>query len=448
MPGCIGGSRNNLGPVIAQSIMASEATKINRLATGLSAFCLEALCFLLLFGLAVTAGCRRAPKDCVEISWATNQHHTRFDAIRHFERENPGIRVQIRPISEPRQFFLQCLFGDAPDVITFFQVGAFQTFACNDLLRCLNPEDYRPWPFYAGQKDYCFRRGDNALMALPQVAYPYLLYYNKGLVPSNKARAVKTWQDLLALIRSMPPMENSRGKHVFGLDIQSGQIWFTTWYWQRKGRLFDANTGRLVLDQAAAVDVLDAMHKWRSIKGLLPRPQDRLSLPSKGASQGVLGSLFLQGRAVFYWSGSWKICDFANQSQVDWGVLPLPAGPQNDLTILGGNSFGVSARSKYPVEAERLVKYLASLPAQKRHIAHQIYMPSRPACPVPEKYQVLKGQIARARTLEYSPRFNQALLEEIFKQVLDAHRLRQLTSTQAAADLYKALETGAVVVER
>lgn len=407
--------------------------------------CLGVFIALLFVWVVFVTGCRPASENFVQISWATNQHHTRMDAIAHFEKQNPGIKVKIRPISEPRQFFLQCLYGDAPDVITFFHADTFQSFARNDLLLPLNPDDYTPWPFYQGLKDYCFRRGGDAiLMALPQVAYPYVLYFNKKLVDPQKALTLKKWEDLLALAKSLSPQKNKSGKKVFGLDIQSDQVWFTTWYWQRGGRFFAQKNGKLILDRAKAVETLESMNRWRAVTGIIPKAGDRLNLPSKGASQGVLGSLFLQGRALFYWSGSWKICDFVNQDRIDWGIRALPASYDNDLTILGGNSFGVSTRSKHPRQAKRFVNYLASLKAQQRHIRHQIYMPARPACAVPAKYLVLKKQIARARTMEYSPKFNEALLMDIFKETLEAHRLGFLTSLQAVTALEKALQSGFV----
>lgn len=394
----------------------------------------------------VPSGCCRKQKDEVEISWATNQHESRRAAIIDFEKENPGIKVKLRPISDSRQFFLQCVFGDAPDVITFFQVDAFQAFARNGLLRKLNDGDYRHWPFYPGLKSYCFRVGDGALMALPQVAYPYVLFFNKDLAPAAKVMAVKTWRDLLGLIKNLIPQKAPNGKAVFGLDIQSEYIWFTTWYWQRGGKLFDRTSGKLLLSKSLAADALHEMAAWRSIKGLIPRPRDRVNLPSKGSSQGVLGSLFLQGRAIFYWSGSWKIYDFMEQHKINWGVRSLPAGPDNDLTILGGNSFGVSSRSRHPREAERFVRRLASMRGQRRHMAHHIYMPSRPDCAAPRRYRVLQDQIARAQTLEYSPRINEALLADIIKQALEAHRLGRLDAARAAAAMQKSLRAGSVMI--
>lgn len=209
--------------------------------------------------------CLPAPSDTVEISWATNQHFTRFEAVSRFEHENPGIRVNIRPVSEPRQFLLQCLYGDSPDVMTFFQLDAFQSFAGNNLLLPLAVDTYRPWPFYPQLKDYCFRRGDQSLMALPQVAYPYLLFFNPALVSPARARAVGNWSDLLALIERRMPLPPKNGKRVFGLDIHSDVLWFNTWYWQRNGRIFDPHTGQLVLDPTRVADTLSEIRNFGCI---------------------------------------------------------------------------------------------------------------------------------------------------------------------------------------
>ncbi len=407
---------------------------------------MERFLVLLAVVVALVAGCRPAPREVVELSWATNEHVTRRDAVAWFERENPGIRVRIRPISEPRQFFLQCLYGDAPDVITFFKTDAFQAFARNGQLCAMEAGEVTPWPYYDALGEYCFARNTGALMALPQVAYPYVLYFNKELVSVEKAMAVDTWADLLALARAVPPNGGKGGRKVFGLDIQNSAIWFTTWYWQRGGRFF-APDGTPCLDRQKAVATLDAMARWRQRPGVIPRPQDRLNLPSAGASQGVLGSLFLQGRAMFYWSGSWKICDFEAQHRVNWGVRPLPRGPVNAMTVMGGNSFGVSARSRHPREAERFVRYLASPRAQARHISHKIYLPAHKGVEIPARYTILKDQARVAHCPEYSPNINEALLKEIFTQALEAHRLGVVDSQTAVDLLSRSLGAGSLVID-
>ena len=411
--------------------------------------------------LLLVSGCRPAPTTEVTIHWATNGHPSRQDAANWFERENPGIRVVLQPISEPRQFFLQCLFGEAPDVITFFQVDAFQSFARNGLLlslgdECVGARSYdqgnasvMAWPYYNGLKPYCFALENNALMALPQVAYPYVLYYDRRFISDAKAGAVDSWEALFKLLSEMTPRVNSwkngskDGKQIFGLDIQSDFIWFSTWYRQQGGRFFSKD-GACVLDYEKTVETLESMASWRRAEGILPRPWDRLNLPSRGASQGVLGSLFLQGRAIFYWSGSWKIADFETQQNVSWGVRPLPRGAVNGATILGGNSFGVSCRSKYPDEAKRFVRYLSGPRAQMRHMAHGIYLPAHKGCPIPPQYEVLKDQAMTSVTMDYSPRINESLQKEIFKQALDAHRLGVSDARETATLLIRSLSSGSV----
>lgn len=394
--------------------------------------------FLCIFLIVLASGCRPVPQDEVTLVWATNSHASRMDAVRWFEREHPGIKVRIMPISQPRQFFLQCIWGDAPDVITFFSPDTFQTFARNGLLRPLGYSFGPNWPYYTALKDYCFKLGTEVPMALPQVAYPYVLYFNPDLVSTAEALAVHNWDDLLALIRKTGIGQTKAGNSVFGLDIHNDFIWFTTWYWQRGGRLF-SKKGESVLDPTIARETLDAMVQWRSIPGLLPHPSDRLNLPSKGASQGVLGSLFLQGRAMFYWSGSWKISDFKNQNKVGWQVRCLPGGPANALTVMGGNSFGVSSRTRHPEFAEAFVTYLSGPKGQKRHMNHHIYLPARKELKLPVRMEVLKNQARLARCLETSPLANEAVVKEAFEFGLESLRLGKTNADETAVFLSRAL---------
>lgn len=400
---------------------------------------------MLLCLLALLAGCRPAPDGTVTLIWATNSHPSRVDAARWFEKQHPGVRVEIMPMGDARQFFLKCLYGDAPDVITFFSADTFQAFAENGLLRPLSGPSRHAWPYYDALQAYCFKGKTDELMALPQVAYPYVLYFNPDLVPKDKAMAVRTWGDLLTIIRTLSPAVTDTGKPVFGLDIQNESVWFTTWYWQRGGRFF-SEEGTSVLDRDIARDTLAAMACWRSLPGVIPKPSDRLNLPSSGASQGVLGSLFLQGRALFYWSGSWKIGDFEAQDRVPWQVRMLPCGPINDVTVMGGNSFGVSGRSSHPELARQFVAALGGKAAQKRHLAHRIYLPARKEIPVPQSLSILKDQAQKARCPEHSPLLNEALVKEIFKQALEAHRLGVADAQEAADMMASALEAGAVEV--
>lgn len=381
-----------------------------------------------------------AGQDPAVLVWATNLHDTRRAAVAAFEAEHPHARIRILPIATPWKLYLQCLYGQCPDVITFFQVGAFQTFARNNLLLPLPTE--RPWPHYAALRDYAFRRGDGAHLAEPQVAYPYLLFYNQDLVDPEAVAAIRTWDDLAGLAASAARRAGDQrrdGQPVFGLDVHSDLVWFQTWLWQRDGEL--AAGAQSPDNQKAMAETLAAMAAWRGLPGLLPRPQDRLHLPSQGASQGVLGSLFLQGRAVFYWSGSWKMWDLAQQTRVTWGVRPIPRGPRNAQTLMGGNSFAVFRGTRQAELATRFVQHLASRTGQEAHLAAGIYFPSRPDLAAPPPACAVRGALHQGRTQDYDPRLNEALLEDSLHDVLEAHRLGRLDADQAAGQIERVLRS-------
>ncbi|MFH1036269.1 MAG: hypothetical protein V1806_17355, partial [Pseudomonadota bacterium] len=125
--------------------------------------CLMAMVAGLICGAGQPGQASAAEQAPAVLVWATNLHDTRRAAVAAFEADHPGVRIRILPIATPWKLYLQCLYGQCPDVITFFQVGAFQTFARNNLLLPLPPEN--PWPHYSALRDYAFRRGDGAHLA-------------------------------------------------------------------------------------------------------------------------------------------------------------------------------------------------------------------------------------------------------------------------------------------
>ncbi|MFH1058093.1 MAG: extracellular solute-binding protein, partial [Pseudomonadota bacterium] len=273
-------------------------------------------------------------------------------------------------------------------------------------------------------------------------AYPYLLFFNREMVAADAVAAIRTWDDLARLAASAAQGERDKrrdGQPIFGLDIHSDLVWFQTWLWQRGGDLVAGS--QVPGNQKTIADTLAAMAAWRRLPSFLPRPQDRLHLPSQGASQGVLGSLFLQGRAAFYWSGSWKMWDLAQQTRVPWGVCAIPRGPCNAQTLLGGNSFGAFRGTRHPDLAVRLVRYLASRAGEEAHMAAGIYFPSRPDVAVPPPACAVRGALDKGRTQDYSPHLNEALLEDSLYGILEAHRLGGLDAEQAAEQIDQTLRS-------
>ncbi len=367
----------------------------------------------------------------IDLVWATNAHPTRSAAVVAFERANPDVRIRILPVATPWKLQLQCRFGRCPDILTFFQTHAFQDFARDDLLLPLPQET--PWPHFTTLQAYAFRSRDGALMAIPQVAYPYVLFYNPDLVPQARAEAVRTWDDLLRAA-AMSSHRGDDGRMVFGLEPHSDLLWLQTLVWQC-GADLRGSPEILPCIQSALAE----MRRWREIPGIIPEPKDRFNVPSTGASQGVLGSLFLQGRAAFYWSGSWKIWDLSRQSRVPWRVRGVPGGKRGNTTLLGGNAFGVYRGTQHPDEATRFVEFLGSHAVETVHVASGIVFPSRKDVAVPEIARPVLDTIADGRTADYAPGVDAVAAEIRIRETLDAHRLGHFGDADAARAILSAL---------
>ncbi len=375
-----------------------------------------------------------AARQPVDLVWATNAHPTRSLAVQNFERQNPGVRIRILPISTPWKLQLQCHFGRCPDILTFFHPGAFQSFAQDDLLLPLPDVEY--WPHWPGLKSYGYRETDKVRMAEPQVAYPYVLYYNSDLVSPETAKKIRDWDDLRTVAMSVIH-QNTSARKVFGVEIHSDLIWFQTLVFANGGNL------RGHPDSFSHVKAaLRQMREWRSMPNLVPSPADRRNVPSSGSSQGVLGSLFLQGRAAFYWSGSWKLWSISQQDRIPWRVRTIPSGTIGPVTLLGGNSFGVYRGTKHPDDAKRFVAYLGSYEAEVAHVASGILFPSRMDVPVPSIVKSIEHTLQTGRTADYGIGLDAVKIEARLKDIFEAHRMGELNDEQAAQKIMTILRLG------
>lgn len=94
-------------------------------------------------------------------------------------------------------------------------------------------------------------------------------------------------------------------------------------------------------------------------KGFFP-PFGRFGESSPATAQIQSGS------SILATTGSWMIGTFNRLEGVDLGIAPLPKGPQgHPVSIFNGLGDSISAQSKHPQEAARLIAFLASDEAQQ-----------------------------------------------------------------------------------
>ncbi len=71
--------------------------------------------------------------------------------------------------------------------------------------------------------------------------------------------------------------------------------------------------------------------------------------------------LMMTGRYGFHMSGNWFVSYYDDNADFDWGVIPMPTGPEGQrATVLGGKSLSAVKGSGYEQEAKDFIEWFSS----------------------------------------------------------------------------------------
>lgn len=150
--------------------------------------------------------------------------------------------------------------------------------------------------------------------------------------------------------------------------------------------------------------------------------------------------VFTSGQSVFLrnWPYVWKLAQDTSTSKVDGkiGIGTLPGKERGSgVSCLGGWNLAISAYSRHPDLAWKLIEFMTSAHAQKQFALNAGRLPSRPALYLdPEilaaapHYKNLYPAFTRARPRPVSPVYSK--ISDILQ--IEVHRV--LTGQQGAAE--------------
>lgn len=339
------------------------------------------------------------------------------DAVRTFERDHPGVRVQIRGLP----------FAQIPEVVSTggaageqFHVAHWHAFAAgaqglaeplDDLWeQHLTPQEWLPGALedvtWEGVR-YGVPLDTNALLLL---ANPDLLAEQGLDIPA----AGYTFEDVERLARAVTA--GNSGVRAVALPAST----WVAYGWARANGGEVVAVGpqgaRVTLDDPRVVEALDFL-------GDLVR--DELAFPPPGRNvAGEAFALFRSGHTALHLTGTWDILALADRD-VTWqpAVRPLPAGPAaaSAGTALGGSSLYVPRGADGPELAFDFMLHLTADATVERFAAEDGRLPARPR--------------TFAAVAALHPEFEQAL-----ELLPTASAMRLIAFPQAQAAFTKAVE--------
>jgi len=319
--------------------------------------------------LVLVAGCRDKGNTTVLRFWAMGREAEVVTELLHeFERENPGIRVQVQaiPWSAAHEKLLAAFAADAlPDLCQlgntwipeFAYLGALtplQSYV--DRSQVVTQSDYFPGIWNTNQIE-------GQLYGVPWYVDTRLLFYRKDILrQAGVTRAPRTWQEWREVLAQV---QKAVGEDRYAILLLLNEF-------EPQLSLVLQGDDPLLRDgdgygnfSASSFRAALALYADIFAKGWAPRVSE--------TQIANVWEEFFRGRFAFYLSGPWNIREFRAAApaalQDQWGTMALP-GPQGPgAGIAGGTSLVVFQRSQHKQAAWKLIEFLSRPQTQQRFYA-------------------------------------------------------------------------------
>lgn len=282
-----------------------------------------------------------------------------------FEREHPGIRVQVQqiPFTAAHEKLLTAFVGRAtPDVA---QLGntwvpefvALDALAPLDSLVRSSP-DVRPASYFPGI--WATNVLDSTLYGIPWYVDTRLLFYRKDLLARAGFPAPPTtWTDWLAAMRAVQA-QDPPGRYA---------IYLPTNEWPPP-TILALQAGSPILRDGARYGAFTEPPFRRAFDFYLAVYRAGLAPPLGITEIGNIWQEFGRGTFAMWITGPWNIGEFRRRLpaglQDTWSTAPLPGptGAASGVSLAGGSSLVLFRASPRRAAAWQLIEYL-SRPAQQ-----------------------------------------------------------------------------------
>jgi len=312
------------------------------------------------------SGCTRRESGQIRIQFSiwgsVEQMAVEREIVADFEAAYPGIKVDLLPVGARYNEKIQAMMVGrvAPDVLMVEMTQYFEWASrgvlldVTTLLEALAEETpLMPVPHRA-----FLHRG--RAFAIPVNCHGPVMFYNRDVLDAADIRLPPAEELTWEWIESVSPHLSRRAGTPdaptdYALILPSPMV--LLWAWGAS--LFDNSSEptRVTVHSPEAAGALEFIRRMIRRQYAVP--------PDIAADQGTF-QLFRDGRIAFYFDGRWRTPDFAGQTDFNWDVVPMPAGPARRITQHGGTGLAIAEQSRHPEAAKTFLRFYASRSGAER----------------------------------------------------------------------------------
>ncbi|MBT2534190.1 ABC transporter substrate-binding protein [Arthrobacter sp. ISL-48] len=254
-------------------------------------------------------------------------------------QSNVTIKVQTNPWSVIDDTLLPALSsGNGPDIVAmpaerlpvYADKGAFVEL--DDFYKDSNSNLDKLVPAAADMETV-----NGHKYGVPSGFVPLAMFYNKALfAKAGITTPPATWSEWIAAAKKLTIDENKDGTpEQYGLGLPDHAT-VANGVWPS---LFYGNGGDVVKDGKA---VVDSPENAETLKTWVDAVRNDKISPS--GLDGIAGDkLFSSGKAAMYLGGPW-MSSIAKESNIDYGIAAVPAGPKEQAASAIGISMGITSQ--------------------------------------------------------------------------------------------------------
>jgi len=203
---------------------------------------------------------------------------------------------------------------------------------------------------------------ENGFFAAPDRLGAMVVYYNKDLFDAaglDYPASGWTWDDLRAAAIATTDKEGPMADWTWGYAAGDWWPWVFSWIHQGGGAIVD-DDGNPVVNSPEAIRGLQFYNDLVFVDEVAPSPVQWEDLPVDGPDP-----LFNAGKLAMGATGFWQVGSLLGNSDLNWDVAPMPAGPGGAFTAPFGSGLAIASTSDKQEASAELIKFLTSAEGQE-----------------------------------------------------------------------------------
>ncbi|NKY39443.1 ABC transporter substrate-binding protein [Cellulomonas septica] len=215
---------------------------------------------------------------------------------------------------------------------------------------------------------------DGAIYGLPKDIGPFSFGYNKTMleaagIPLPDKDTPLTWDQFVDISKQLTVDKNGDGtldQWGTGLNVQWN---LQSMVWSNGGDWTNEDHTEVTVDTPEFAEALQKFADLTNVEKVTPSASDAATLDTY--------QRWMAGEIAFFPVGPWDVSVY-NDLDFDYDLIPWPTvGDAGPATWIGSLGIGVSATSKHPDDAAKLVTYLSADPeAQQTLVDANIQIPN------------------------------------------------------------------------